>query len=172
MLITWFILLVVVNNMTIKQLEELGIFTTVKKKQGNYSVNNAPYQSVQSIVAFLFKQRNIVVDVEELRSYLNQLAKEDKVAEKDIQAKIHKWWGGEREVKVATGIVDLVTDTQIVEVKEASSWKHSFGQILSYAPFFQTKEKVLYLFGTCPNNLHECYKLCKQNNIRLICEFW
>ena len=158
--------------MSIEDFCQLNIVITVKKKQGKYSVNNAPYQTVQSIVAFLFKQRNIVVDVEELRKYLDKVAKEDKIAEKEIQAKVQKMFGGQREVRTPVGYIDLVTDTQILEVKEASSWKHSLGQIIAYHPFFQTKEKVLYLFGACPQNISECYKLCKQNNIRLMCDFW
>ncbi|MDQ3017417.1 MAG: hypothetical protein M3R25_11950 [Bacteroidota bacterium] len=40
--------------------------------------------------------------------------------------------GGEAEVTVANGRVDVVTDSHAIEVERASNWKHAIGQSLWY----------------------------------------
>jgi hypothetical protein len=40
--------------------------------------------------------------------------------------------GGDREHKVQSGYVDILTDTHAIEVKRASDWKHSIGQAIWY----------------------------------------
>lgn len=41
--------------------------------------------------------------------------------------------GGEREVRVKGGRVDIVTDEYAIEVEKAASWKEAIGQSLWYA---------------------------------------
>ena len=158
--------------MSIDDFAKLDLIKTVVKKNGKYSVNNAPYQSVESLIVFLFKQRSITVDAQELKGYLDELAQKEKISEKDIQIKVQKMFGGKREVHTPVGYIDLVTDDMICEVKLAKDFKHSVGQIMAYSKFFSTHQKAIYLFGNCPANIYECYQLCKENNIKLYAEFW
>ena len=154
------------------ELRELNIIKTVRRKGSKYAVNGAPFQSLGSLVTFLFKQRSVTVSEEDLKQLLDELCVDAKVREKDVQEKIQRMFGGEREVKTPVGYVDLVTDEMIIECKIAKDWKHSFGQIEAYSKFFPNHEKALYLFGECPQNLSECYKLCKENKVRLYAEFY
>ncbi len=151
-------------------LRELNIFKTVHRKSGKYAVNGAPYQSVKSLVAFLFKQRNITVSVEVLRELLDEIATDEVVHEKEIQQRMQKMFGGEREVHTPVGFIDLLTDTQLYEAKRAKDFKHALGQLLSYSKFYPNHELVLYLFGDLPSNIKDCYELCKLHKIKLMYE--
>ena len=62
-----------------------------------------------------------------------------------LQAKL----GGQTEIVTAVGRIDLLTETEIIEVKQVSDWKAALGQILTYAGFFPEHIKRIHLFGDC-----------------------
>lgn len=158
--------------MTKDELRDLNLIKTVHRKGGKYAVNGAPFQTVMSLVTFLFKHRSLTISEEDLRELLDELCTDEKVHEKDIQVKLHKWWGGQREVHTPVGYIDLLTDDKIVEVKKISDFKHSVGQILSYSKYYPNHQKAIYLYGAYQKNLSECYELCKQHKILLFCELY
>lgn len=51
------------------------------------------------------------------------------------------------EVITTAGIVDVMTQNWVIEVKEASSWKHALGQALAYS-VVTGREPAVALFGT------------------------
>jgi hypothetical protein len=65
--------------------------------------------------------------------------------------------GGEREVpifdkqlKVLVGIADLITDTEVIEVKDIKNWKHAVGQIFAYWYYLDNRDELsprIHLFG-------------------------
>jgi hypothetical protein len=57
--------------------------------------------------------------------------------------------GGQMEVVTAVGRIDLLTNTEVIEVKEVSDWKAALGQILAYSSFFPEHIKRIHLFGDC-----------------------
>ena len=67
--------------------------------------------------------------------------------EKAIQKELCLELGGKMEVRTCSGHIDLLTDTQIIEIKEFSEWKSALGQVLSYSVHFPHHEKVIVLFG-------------------------
>lgn len=56
---------------------------------------------------------------------------------------------GEIEVKTPIGYIDIMTDTQIIEVKRVRKWKWALGQILVYGLYHPDHEKRIHLFGRC-----------------------
>jgi hypothetical protein len=64
-----------------------------------------------------------------------------------IQVRLSKTLGGQREVSCPAGKIDLVTEREIIEVKNASDWKGAIGQVLVYGEYFPTHRKRIYLFG-------------------------
>lgn len=156
--------------MTKDQLQDLNLIKTVHRKGTKYAVNGAPFQSIGSLVALLLKHRSVVISEADLKELLDELCVDEKVREKNIQEKIQRMFGGQREVHTPVGYIDLLTDTQLIESKRASQWKHAFGQLLSYAKFYPDRELVLYLFGDFPKNLVECAELCKLHKVKLIYE--
>ncbi|OUL28259.1 hypothetical protein BV375_18380 [Nostoc sp. 106C] len=70
--------------------------------------------------------------------------------------------GGKREVPIfnyksitLVGLADLITDTEIIEVKNINNWKHAVGQIFAYWYFASKYENLvkkqlqprIHLFG-------------------------
>lgn len=53
------------------------------------------------------------------------------------------------EVPLSVGIVDVMTDRAVIEVKIASAWKHALGQVLAYA-HVTGRAPMVALFGQIP----------------------
>jgi len=56
--------------------------------------------------------------------------------------------GGLTEVTTPAGRIDLLTDTEIIEVKRVKDWKAGLGQVLVYSGFYPEHQKRLHLFGS------------------------
>jgi hypothetical protein len=66
--------------------------------------------------------------------------------EKEIQIKLQQELGGEIEVETDSGFIDLLTDTEIIEIKNGKNWKHAMGQVLSYSIDYKNHIKRIHLF--------------------------
>jgi len=66
--------------------------------------------------------------------------------EKEIQLKLQKELGGKIEVETDTGFIDLLTDNEIIEIKNGKNWKEAVGQILIYSLEFPLHKKRIHLF--------------------------
>lgn len=53
----------------------------------------------------------------------------------------------EVEVVTAVGRIDLLTATEVIEIKNISDWKEALGKILAYSAFFAEHSKRIHLFG-------------------------
>lgn len=69
--------------------------------------------------------------------------------EYQVVQRLNNELGGQVEVITAVGRIDLLTDTQVIEVKQVSDWKAALGQILTYSAFFPEHIKRIHLFGDC-----------------------
>jgi len=74
--------------------------------------------------------------------------REIKNPEQQVRDRLHIELGGQSEVVTAVGRIDLLTDTQIIEVKEFCQWKSAMGQVLAYSAFFPEHQKRIHLFGS------------------------
>jgi hypothetical protein len=68
---------------------------------------------------------------------------------------------------VGLGIVDIVTDVEIIEIKKWCNWKMAIGQIITYSYYYPKHNKRIHFFGEPikQDNISELLKICKQNNI-------
>ena len=76
--------------------------------------------------------------------------------------------GGEIEVETEYGFIDIVTDTEIIEVKKATSYKHAVGQILFYSndKRFLNHNKRIHLFDITDSiDIEKISKLCGKYDI-------
>ena len=97
--------------------------------------------------------------------------KTPKQKEKNFQNKLSKKFNGETEIPCKTGIIDIVTETKIIEVKKIIDWKHAIGQISVYGLEFPNKQKTIALFGDTSNEMKQMIILfCKELNIEVIFE--
>lgn len=82
------------------------------------------------------------------KSFSSKISKRSsKQTERDIQIRLQSQLGGFREVICPVGKIDLLTDTEIIEVKEVKEWKGAIGQILTYGFYYPKHFKRIHLFG-------------------------
>jgi aspartyl-tRNA synthetase len=72
--------------------------------------------------------------------------------EKEIQLKLKDDLSAEIEIKTKFGYIDLLSKTDIIEIKVANKWKSALGQILSYSDEYPNHKKWLYLFDGVIND--------------------
>jgi|694.fasta_scaffold40850_7 hypothetical protein len=86
--------------------------------------------------------------------------------EKVIQKKIQCCMGGQSEVLTPAGKIDLLTEKDLIEFKEAKKWKEAIGQVLAYGYYYPSHRKVIYLFGCAHSSFKEMVeKICLKNGV-------
>lgn len=58
------------------------------------------------------------------------------------------------EVATEYGLIDILTPTELIEVKVAPKWKHAIGQVLAYSVAYPEHTKRVHLIG-----MDECFEL-------------
>ncbi|NJL42235.1 MAG: hypothetical protein HC856_00180 [Pseudanabaena sp. RU_4_16] len=78
--------------------------------------------------------------------------------EKAIRDRLHQELGGQVEAPTKFGPVDLLTATELIEVKEFPDWKTGLGQLLAKSSCYPSHTKRLHLFGRAVNlkNIQAC----------------
>ena len=87
-----------------------------------------------------------------------------------IQLKLQEELGGEIEVEYEGNFIDLLTDTEIIEIKKANKWKHALGQLLVYSDGFPNHKKRLHLFDNDDVNYKRIKKHCDKFNVKVTYE--
>lgn len=64
-----------------------------------------------------------------------------------IRDRMKEELSGAVEVVIPVGRIDLLTDTEIIEIKDINDWKEALGKLLAYSPFFPKHAKRIHLFG-------------------------
>ena len=71
------------------------------------------------------------------------------------------------EVVIPGGRIDILSDSQIIEVKHIRNWKAALGQIIVYGDYYPHHQKRIHLFGW--DNNHAQMRLiqdqCQKQNI-------
>jgi hypothetical protein len=67
--------------------------------------------------------------------------------------RLHRQLGGEREVGTKAGYIDLLTSSELIEVKHVKSWKAAIGQVEVYGDYYSSHQKRIHLFGSCHQSL-------------------
>lgn len=70
-----------------------------------------------------------------------------KETEKYIQQSLQYKLGGLSEVETSAGKIDLLTDSELIEIKLIKCWKHAIGQVIVLGTFYPNHTKRIHLFG-------------------------
>lgn len=73
--------------------------------------------------------------------------KRSKTKESDYSNALAKKIGGKREVRTLAGNLDILTSSQVIEVKGIKAWKHALGQVLIYGDYYPSHQKRIHLYG-------------------------
>lgn len=68
-------------------------------------------------------------------------------SEKAIIKRIASEEDGQTEVIIPAGKIDVLTSTELIEVKKMTNWKEGIGQLLVYSYYYPSHTKRLHLFG-------------------------
>lgn len=102
------------------------------------------------------------------RGYITSLYSEP---ERRIKFGLQAIIGGATEVKTPLGRIDLLTDTELIEVKPFSSWKAAIGQVLVYGSFYPQHNKHIHLFDRLEQKtLHLIQEACTPHGIQVTFE--
>lgn len=87
--------------------------------------------------------------------------------EERLAQKLH----GKTQVNTPVGRIDIVTPTEIIELKKAKDWKSALGQIKCYGDFYPNHKMRIHLFGEMTQTqLNHAKSICKKENIKLTWE--
>lgn len=66
--------------------------------------------------------------------------------ENQVRERLRDQYGGLAEVPTAVGRIDLLTYTEVIEVKHIRGWKAALGQVLAYSSLYPEHGKRIHLF--------------------------
>jgi hypothetical protein len=81
--------------------------------------------------------------------------------ERIIQLRLHKELGGTMEAPTPIGPVDLLTKTEIIEIKAIADWKTAFGQVITKGLSYPNHIKRIHLFGVSSSILKKITAHCQ-----------
>lgn len=156
----------------IQLLKKQDLLSTVKKVGSKFKFKNNPKTySLLEINSQIFKTFGLRVSIEDLEKVLIEACKNNKVTEKDIRDRLAKELKGQVEVKTDAGYIDVLTEDEVIEVKEAKKWKAAIGQVISYGEYYKDKIKRIHLYGDVgKGNLDSALQVCRENSIKLTYE--
>jgi hypothetical protein len=103
---------------------------------------------------------------------LKEQTKPIRITENHWQVALNKKaFNGKLEVTVSTGRVDIVTDTQVIEVEKVSKYQEGIEQALKYAKATEKKPVLaLYIDGEKDGYelLQQADKLCKEKGVTFL----
>jgi hypothetical protein len=93
------------------------------------------------------KNRDSKIADEYLTSILDMVADRSKQVERDVRQRLAVTLGGEECVIGQFGEIDLVTATEVIEIKFVKRWTHALGQVLAHAKSMPGKLPRVHFFG-------------------------
>ncbi|CAM9577254.1 unnamed protein product, partial [Ectocarpus sp. 6 AP-2014] len=73
--------------------------------------------------------------------------KSNRVMESSVRDALASSVAGEKEVSTLAGNIDVLSDTEVIEVKYYRQWKHGLGQVLAYQSYYPYLAKRVHLFA-------------------------
>lgn len=90
--------------------------------------------------------------------------------ERDVRDRLQSQLGGKVEAYTKHGFIDLLTETELIEIKAANRWKDAIGHILVKSNKYPNHLKRLHLFGSEEPILEIIEDACQPWNIRVTFE--
>jgi hypothetical protein len=90
--------------------------------------------------------------------------------EKAVRDRLHAQLGGKVEAYTRWGLIDLLTATELIEVKIVSHWKDAIGHLIAKSRKYPNHTKRLHLFGYEEPCLEHIEDVCNDCKIRVTFE--
>jgi hypothetical protein len=86
--------------------------------------------------------------------------------EKVVRDRLQAQLGGKAEAYTRWGLIDLLTETELIEVKIVSHWKDAIGHLIAKSRKYPNHQKRLHLFGyeePCLEHIEDVCRDCQIN---------
>ena len=90
--------------------------------------------------------------------------------EREVRDRLQSQLGGQVEAYTRYGLIDLLTATELIEIKTVDRWKDAVGHILAKSNKYPNHAKRLHLFGYEEPILETINDVCDAWNIRVTFE--
>jgi hypothetical protein len=90
--------------------------------------------------------------------------------ERMVRDRLQALLGGKVEAYTKFGLIDLLTDTELIEIKVAHRWKDAIGHILAKSEKYPNHQKRLHLFSHQEPILENIESVCDRLSIRVTFE--
>jgi len=126
---------------------------------------NAAQKLVRAAIRDFINQLNGIVIEPEINTPV-------KGTEAWYRDKLARELGGKTEVYIdKVGRIDVLTNTEIIEVKNTKGWKSAIGQIKSYGQYYPKHKMRVHLFGKLTESkLETIQRVCNLEGITLTWE--
>jgi hypothetical protein len=90
--------------------------------------------------------------------------------ERVVRDRLQAQLGGKVEAYTKFGLIDLLTETELIEIKVVNRWKDAIGHILAKSEKYPNHQKRLHLFGAQEPILENIEAVCDRLSIRVTFE--
>ena len=90
--------------------------------------------------------------------------------ERAVRDRLHAKLGGKVEAYTKFGLIDLLTETELIEIKVAHRWKDAIGHIVAKSEKYPNHKKRLHLFGIQEPILDNIQEICDRLGIQVTFE--
>ena len=90
--------------------------------------------------------------------------------ERAVRDRLHAQLGGKVEAYTKFGLIDLLTETELIEIKVVHRWKDAIGHIVAKSEKYPNHKKRLHLFGIQEPILDNIQDICDRLGIQVTFE--
>ena len=87
-----------------------------------------------------------------------------------VRDRLQSQIGGQTEAPNPWGLIDLLTDTEIIEIKVIHQWKDALGHLLPKSETLPQHQRRLHLFGPKDTNLDRITEYCAKHDVQVTFE--
>lgn len=70
-----------------------------------------------------------------------------KIRESSVRDRVAESHHGRKEVWTPSGVIDVLTENEVIEIKYYKNWQRGMGQVLAYGSHYKDRAKRLHLFA-------------------------
>ena len=151
-----------------KQLQDIfqldyNPFVKIKTPLSSKAVNAIPINSLETILnALVYKGSHQALSILNKVNPSKKLKVKSKLTRKYIEQKVKSKLllklKGIQEVITPVGRIDILTETELIEVKEFKDWKSAIGQVLVYGEYYPQHKKRIHFFGNTNKSYYDIIK--------------
>ena len=121
--------------------------------------------------SFVEKHRQLGFELHDININDRSTTGRQLLKESDYSKRLAKQLNGKREITTIAGNIDVLTTTELIEIKAVKMWKHALGQVLIYGYYYPSHQKRIHLYGETQESFLNMIKShCNRFNVKVTWE--